>query len=1311
MMACAAHAGVGRRLTWAAGKRMRRKVKRILWERFAHMSVLAAAVSLVWACSGGGSDKPAEVADVALDTGPAPDTGAPPGKCGEDADCGVSPWPCTTTRCTPEGVCAFVQHPDGTPCEDGDPCTATERCTSGTCKGGKDACHCDKAADCAHLEDGDLCNGVYFCDTHSDPHVCRIDATTLVTCAAPDDPQCAQALCDAGTGQCAVANLPDGTACEDGDACTAADACAKGACAAGKSVCPCKTTADCAAFEDDNVCNGKLYCDNTAFPYLCKVNPATVITCPSASDTACSKNTCDPISGSCAPKAVADKTACEDGSACTKGDVCLLGVCQPGVNACPCSKNADCGAFEDGDLCNGTLYCDLTLPTPGCVVNPATVVSCPTVDNTLCSQVQCQPKSGKCLPVAINEKGPCDDGNVCTVGDHCEAGECGSQTNTCKCVSQADCGQYEDGNLCNGTLYCDKSAAPFVCNINKTTVIHCPTGADTDCLRNTCQPKSGMCAMKPFAQGQACDADGNLCTVGDSCDAGVCIAGPNVCPCEKSGDCVQHEDGDLCNGTLYCDALSKPPVCRVNPNTVVTCAKGADSVCLRNVCAPAKGVCAMTPVRQGHLCEEDGNACTPEDACINGQCEVGDNVCACESDSDCAGKEDGDPCNGTLYCNKSALPFSCEVNPATVVTCDDSQDQPCRRNACQSKSGACALVDLPNNAACDDGLVCTAGDVCLDGQCQPGTPICGCKVDADCAPWDDGDQCNGLLYCDQSVAPHVCVPKPGSEVVCPSEKLPCAQVWCVPTTGLCASQPTADKDGTPCVDGNACTTGDSCAAGQCVGLPLQVSDACDDGNPCTLDGCNPVSGCTHFTQLVPCSDGDPCTVNDMCQAGKCAPGKNVCGCKTNADCQSKEDGNLCNGTLVCAVDKMPWDCVVDLATVVTCDAAADTECLAATCAPATGKCAPIPVNNGGPCDADGNVCTKGDTCADGACQAGKPVNCNDGNACTSDDCHAELGCQSTPTVADCSDGNACTEGEACVAGVCKGGAAKTCTDDNPCTWDACHPLKGCTFAPNSAPCDDGNPCTQDEACSGGKCAPTSAACACDKDLDCLAKDDGDLCNGVMYCDKSAGPGICRPKPDSAVTCAPKELQCGQYKCHPPTGLCQVFALADGTPCDADGSKCTVKDSCQAGQCKPGALLSCGDSEPCLARLCDPKAGCIEKAVPVGTVCDDADPCTVGDGCVAGKCKAGSPKPCDDGQACTIDSCDASGACLHLPVPPEIPKACDDNNLCTEGDACAAGLCIGPTQKNCDDANDCTQDSCQPLQGCLHFAMPGCNPDE
>jgi hypothetical protein len=49
--------------------------------------------------------------------------------------------------------------------------------------------------------------------------------------------------------------------------------------------------------------------------------------------------------------------------------------------------------------------------------------------------------------------------------------------------------------------------------------------------------------------------------------------------------------------------------------------------------------------------------------------------------------------------------------------------------------------------------------------------------------------------------------------------------------------------GDPCEDGDACTTGEQCLAGLVCGGSGPLD--CDDGNRCTADSCDSVTGCGH----------------------------------------------------------------------------------------------------------------------------------------------------------------------------------------------------------------------------------------------------------------------------------------------------------------------------------------------------------------------------------------------------------------------------------------------------------------------------------
>jgi hypothetical protein len=193
-------------------------------------------------------------------------------------------------------------------------------------------------------------------------------------------------------------------------------------------------------------------------------------------------------------------------------------------------------------------------------------------------------------------------------------------------------------------------------------------------------------------------------------------------------------------------------------------------------------------------------------------------------------------------------------------------------------------------------------------------------------------------------------------------------------------------------------------------------------------------------------------------------------------------------------------------------------CTNDSCDPTAGC---VYTNNALPCD-DGNSCTTGDICRNGACSGALFANCDDGNPCTADICLPGGGCQHTNTPGSCDDGNPCTSGDTCSGGTCFGGPTTNCNDNNPCTDDACSPTQGCVHQNNNRACDDGNACTVGDVCGGGTCnagaaldcndANTCTTDTCNPSLGCvrtnntLQCDDGDP---ATLLDRCAG-GVCVP---------------------------------------------------------------------------------------------------------------------------------------------------------------------------------------------------------
>ena len=735
------------------------------------------------------------------------------------------------------------------------------------------------------------------------------------------------------------------------------------------------------------------------------------------------------------------------------------------------------------------------------------------------------------------------------------------------------------------------------------------------------------------------------CDPGEGCFQDKCQENADC----QSGWCVEHMGEGVCS--RFCqdecpDGWSCQQVAGTFPDVVYICVSEHSNLC--------------KPCSSGSECKAVGGA---EDVCV----KYGDEGSFCGGA--CAEAED------------CPWGFSC----LEVETVDGILTTQCVAEAgvcpCTGKSASLALW-TPCRQENEFGL-CTGKRFCA----ETGLTDCDAAVPAE-------ETCNGLDDdCDELTDEPDEV---GGDFVnlCDDDN-ECTDDSCDGDTGC---QYAALEDG-ECMDGNPCTVADNCVDGVCVGDPV----VCDDENPCTDNLCTETGGCEYVPNNADCDDGDPCTVGDDCDDGECVGAMMPCECNVDSDCAALEDGDICNGTLICDVFTLPHKCEVDPATTIICPEPQghNAICLETTCDAATGVCGLDPTNDGFPCE-DGDACTVADLCATGECAAGQPANCNDGNPCTADSCDAEAGCQHANTAADCEDGSVCTLSDQCVDGTCIGGEPLACDDSNPCTDDACDDAVGCVYEANDAPCSDGNACTINDACSDGQCA-FSGQLDCNDGNPCTL-DDCDPLTGCLHPTVEGGcsdgnpctlndacvDGLCVPGP--LVNCDDGNL-CTADSCGD-AGLC-LHEPAAGD-CD-DGNACTAQDHCQAGKCVFEGLEDCGDDNLCTTDTCDPAQGCVYELN--NSPCDDEDVCTTADHCHLGNCISSGMLVCDDNNLCTDDACQGGVGCTFTPNS----EPCDTGTECTENDICKNGMCVPGQITDCDDGNVCTTDSCDPETGCTHTA--------
>ncbi|MHB8872068.1 MAG: hypothetical protein ACYC8T_00130 [Myxococcaceae bacterium] len=197
-----------------------------------------------------------------------------------------------------------------------------------------------------------------------------------------------------------------------------------------------------------------------------------VATAPACTSSAgCASGFC--VDGLCCDSACGGGVAgdCQACSIAAGGSV--DGQCKPSVSGMVCRASA--GTCDSAEVCNGTA--------PTC------------------------PADGK-----VSNGMPCNDGDGCTLSDHCQAGACVS-TSRLTCQTATAC--KEDG---------------------------------------VCNPATGTCSAANKQNGTACD-DGNACTQSDTCQSGSC-GGRNPVQCIAKNSC--HSVGVCAPATGVCSEPQRP---------------------------------------------------------------------------------------------------------------------------------------------------------------------------------------------------------------------------------------------------------------------------------------------------------------------------------------------------------------------------------------------------------------------------------------------------------------------------------------------------------------------------------------------------------------------------------------------------------------------------------------------------------------------------------------------------------------------------------------------------------------------------------
>ena len=306
-----------------------------------------------------------------------------------------------------------------------------------------------------------------------------------------------------------------------------------------------------------------------------------------------------------------------------------------------------------------------------------------------------------------------------------------------------------------------------------------------------------------------------------------------------------------CNG-----ATDEGFVQAANSCGVGACAATGLTTCVAGI--PGSSCVAGTPAADDATCngvDNDCNGQTDEDVVAQPTtCGVG--ACAATGLSTCVAGIPGSSCVAGTPAADDATCNGVD-NDCNGQTDEDVVAQPttCGVGVC-ARTGLTTCISGVAGNSCVAGLPAATDATCngLDNDCNGATDDGFVPISRVC-----GDSCAGGSAVTTCVA--------GQRV----------ESACVPVA-----------DGAVCIDTGACTLAAACLAGACT---VTRSRTCDDGNACTADVCDDVTGCasTPLGNGVTCNDGNPCTTADACRAGAC--GGTALTCAAPALC---EEAGVCN---------------------------------------------------------------------------------------------------------------------------------------------------------------------------------------------------------------------------------------------------------------------------------------------------------------------------------------------------------------------------------------------------------------------------------
>jgi len=335
----------------------------------------------------------------------------------------------------------------------------------------------------------------------------------------------------------------------------------------------------------------------------------------------------------------------------TRFFLALMALLVVGCNDHECAQDADCsagkvclesgGVFFGGRACiavtqgvdmgMGDLTVDMSIDMPGPACIPEVDRDLCEASNSTCGEIQVFDRCGMARNVRC---GLCRSFETCT-------------DNTCVCVPETDadfcssrsknCGLFEATDRCGAmrSVECGMCEDDEECGEQSPNVCGCPCLIGGICIPagspnpdNPCQSCQPMLNDIDWSNRDGPCDDGDLCTVDDSCQDGVCAGNPiqctrtlqcNISQCSPdNGLCeyVPTDEGEMCNDGNLCTIgdVCTSGACVGSPRQCP-----AQEQCQTSSCSMSTGECVTGNAPNGTPCN-DGNSCTSNDQCMNGAC-------------------------------------------------------------------------------------------------------------------------------------------------------------------------------------------------------------------------------------------------------------------------------------------------------------------------------------------------------------------------------------------------------------------------------------------------------------------------------------------------------------------------------------------------------------------------------------------------------------------------------------------------------------------------------------------------------------------